>query len=64
MVPLDDTGETLADRGAPHVHLLADLEDLDPDLAAHLEAGELVGLGAEFTQRMAGFDRRLGEVPG
>jgi len=60
----DHAGETLADRDAPDVHLLADLEDLDADLAADLQAGEVLGLGAEFAQRVARFDSRLGEVSG
>ena len=34
------------------------------DLAADLELAELFRLGAEFLQHVAGFHRRLGEVPG
>src|SRR6266446_4721337 len=64
MVTLDHAGKTLADGDALHVHLLPDLEDLDADLAADLQVGEVLGPGAEFAQRVAGFDTRLGEMPG
>src|SRR6266436_273460 len=64
MVTLDHAGKTLADGDALHVHLLPDLEDLDADLAADLQVGEVLGPGAEFAQRVAGFDARLGEMPG
>src|SRR6185295_4737652 len=62
---LDDAGEALADRHALHVDPLADLEQLDAELAANLEAGDLFGLGdAEFAQRAAGLDGSLGEMTG
>src|SRR5260370_36816501 len=64
MMPLDDAGEALADGHALHVDLLADLEDLDADPGADLQAGELVGLAAEFLQRMPCLDARLGDMPG
>src|SRR5438445_5099220 len=64
MVALDHAGETLADRDALYVHLLADLEDLDADLAADLQVGEVLRPGAELAQRVASLDTRLGEVPG
>src|SRR5258708_27330350 len=63
-VALAHAGKTLADGDALHVHLLPDLEDLDADLAADLQAAEGLGPVAEFAQRVAGFDTRLGEMPG
>ena len=42
VVALDDAGEALADGRALHVHRLADLEDLDADLAADLQVGEFL----------------------
>jgi hypothetical protein len=43
---------------------LADLEDVGLDLAAHLEAAELVvGAYAELPQAAAALDLRLGEWP-
>ncbi len=62
VVSFDDAGKALADGHALHVDLLAHLEQLDAELAAELEARELVRLGAELAQRAAGLDRRLGEM--
>src|SRR4051812_38250356 len=64
VMALDYAGEALADGHALHVDALADLEDLDADLGAGLEVGELLGPGAKFLQYMARFDARLGEVSG
>src|SRR5882672_3730740 len=64
VVALDHPGEALADGGALHVHPLTHLEDLYADLAANLEAGQLIRLGAELPQAVARFHRRLGEMAG
>ena len=65
VVALDHAGEALADGHALHVDLLADLEDVDADLAADLEVGELIGLATRNSRSdVAGFDGGLGEVAG
>ena len=65
VVALDDAGEALADRHALHVDRLADLEDLDADLGADLQVGELVQpwRGIRCSTWPAS-TRRLGEVSG
>ncbi len=45
-----------------HVDLLAHVEDVHADLAADLEAGQLLLGDAEFAERCAGLDARLGEM--
>ena len=65
VVALDHAGESLADRDALHVYVLAHLEDVDADLAADLEVSDLVGLRhAELAQGVARFHGGLGEVAG
>src|SRR6185295_5916665 len=60
MMAFDNPGETLADGCASDIHHLADLEDIDADLAADLEIGKLIGIYAELTQHVTGFNACLG----
>src|SRR3954469_13900688 len=65
VVALDDAGEALAEGHALHVDSLPDLEDgADVELGPRLQVRQLLGLGAEFAQRMARLDARLGEMTG
>src|SRR3954466_12251891 len=65
VVAADYAGEALAERHALHVDSLPGLEDYaDVELGAGLEVRQLLRLGAEFAQRMARLDARLGEMTG
>src|SRR3954463_8692286 len=65
VVAADHAGEALAEGHALHVDSLAGLEDYaDVELGARLEVRQLLRLGAEFAQRMARLDARLGEMTG
>ena len=64
VVTLDDAGKALADGGAAHVHLLADLEDADADGGAWLERSRLLLGHAEFPEYRACFRAGFGEVTG
>jgi hypothetical protein len=63
MVALDDAREALADGHALHVHLLPDLEQVDADLAAHLEVRQVLGAGAELLEHVPRLDAALARWP-
>ncbi len=62
VVPLDGAGEALADGGAGHVDGLALGEHVDLELGAGGEFGAFASGEAEFDERFARLDLRLGEV--
>jgi len=61
-VALDHARETLALRGSGDVDSLANLEDVDADLAADLQIFEVLLGDAEFTQHVPRLSPRLGEM--
>ena len=60
VVTLDDAGVTFADRRAGNVDFLADLEHVDADDTADLEAGNLLGGHAEFLHYRTRFNGGFG----
>src|SRR5262245_15077730 len=62
VVALDDPGEALAEGRSGDVDHLPDLEDIDADLRAGLEAGRLGFAEAELGDDRSALDAGLGEV--
>src|SRR5262245_38730236 len=63
VVTLDDPSEALTERSARDIHHLPDLEDIDADLRAGLEACRLGLAEAELGDDRSALDAGLGEVP-